>query len=85
MKKGFTLLEMFIVIVIIASLAGLIAPFIIQQSDEYRAAKAEEMWFVPETPPADPQKEIVDQLKKQNELLERQLKIQEAALPAEKQ
>lgn len=78
-------MELLIVITILAVLAGLIAPIVIGHRDDYEAAAAEQMWVEPETPPVNPQTEIVEQLKKQNELLERQLKIQEAALPAEKQ
>ena len=78
-------MELIIVITILAALAGIIAPIVINHRNDYQAAEAEQMWVEPETPPVDPQTEIVEQLKKQNELLERQLKIQEAALPAEKQ
>ena len=84
MEKGFTLVELLVVLVILGAITGIIAPLVIRQSDEYQTAE-EAQTFVEPAPPEDPQKEIVEQLKKQNELLERQLKIQEAGLPAEKQ
>ena len=75
-NKGFTLIELLVVVVIIAAIVALIFGGIRTCSDG--EASDMPLFYAPEFENAKSQRKMADEMQRQNDLLERQLNMQES-------